>query len=192
MMNPTSSAVIKIASVAVAVLAALLVILRVTGQVGMFNIPTNAMASFVRKGDTIIVQAITLHRGLPDRGEVVTFTTEGIKSIEMHAPAPQIYIKRVVGLAGDKLQFKDGVLHINNKPVKEYFDVTHIHYVPFGLLSENKEYTVPADHFFMMGDNSGNSSDSRYWGPLPVKNLRHRYWFHLKHGPTMTEENEQP
>lgn len=167
------------------------VVLALTGMTKIYSVPTNAMATFLTKGDQIVAERFSILNKLPSRGDVVTFTTEGIKFIEEHAPAPQIYIKRVVGLAGDRLQFKDGVLHINGKPVKEYFDVAHIHYVPIGLLSGNKEYTVPADHLFMMGDNSGNSSDSRYWGPLPVKNLRQKYWFHFKPGPSWKEEKQQ-
>lgn len=168
------------------------VLLSATGMMKIYSVPTNAMATFLSKGDQLVGERFSILNELPHRGDVATFTTQGIKSIEMHAPGPQIYIKRVVGQAGDKLQFKDGVLHINGKPVKEYFDVTHIHYVPFGLLSEKKEYTVPADHLFMMGDNSANSSDSRYWGPLPVKNLRQKYWFHFKYGPSVENEKQQP
>lgn len=187
-MNSTASASIKIAKIVLGVLVALIVILRATGQVGMFSIPTNAMASFITKGDTIIVQAITLHGRLPNRGEVVTFTTEGITAIHTDDGKPQIYIKRAVGLAGDKLQFKNGDLYVNGMPVNAFFDANNIHYEPIGLLSDDKEYMVPAGHLFMLGDNSGNSFDSRYWGPLPISSLRHVYWFHLKHGPAVKDE----
>jgi len=180
------------ASVITAGLLAIWAVLAMTGMMKLYSIPTNAMATFISKGDHIIAERFSMLGELPKRGDVVTFTTEGIKFIEMNAPDPQIYIKRIVGLAGDKLQFKDRKLHINGKPVQEYLDVARIHYLPLGLLAENKEYIVPADHLFMMGDNSGNSSDSRYWGPLPVKNLRQKYWFHVKHGPPIEEEKQQP
>ena len=192
MMTPQTSALVKIATVAAAVLAGLLILLRATDQLGMFNIPTDAMAPFIRKGDTIIVQALTLHGRMPKRGDVITLSTEGIEALSLTARAPQIYIKRVVGLAGDRLQFKDGLLQINDKPVGGYFDVTNIPYVPLGLLSEGREYTVPADHLFVMGDNSAISFDSRYWGPLPIRNLRHAYWFHLVHGPEVKDKEAQP
>ena len=117
MMTPQTSALVKIATVAAAVLAGLLILLRATDQLGMFNIPTDAMAPFIRKGDTIIVQALTLHGRMPKRGDVITLSTEGIEALSLTARAPQIYIKRVVGLAGDRLQFKDGLLQINDKPV---------------------------------------------------------------------------
>ncbi|WP_395737512.1 signal peptidase I [Prosthecobacter sp.] len=180
------------ASILVAVLFVAWCVLSITGMVKIYSVPTNAMATFVTKGDQLVAERFSLLRGLPQRGDVMTFTTAGIKLIETHAPAPQTYIKRVVGLAGDKLQFKDSMLHINGRPVEECFDVTHIHYVPAGLLSENKEYTVPADHLFMMGDNSANSSDSRYWGPLPIENLRQKYWFHFKLGPSVAKQPPPP
>ncbi len=164
----------------------------------MFSVPTNAMAPFISRGDTIIVQAMTLHGKPPKRGDVVTFTTEGIAGINTPDGRPQMYVKRVTGLPGDKLQFIDGTLYINDRPVNEYYDVSQIPYV---LINErwakiqvdlSRPYTVPPEHLFMMGDNSGNSFDSRFWGPLPIRNLRHAYWFHLKHGPAVKNKDLQP
>jgi len=194
-MKSTSSPLFKSAAIFTAFLVVLVVLLRLTGQLGMFNVPTNAMAPFIRRGDTIIVQALTTHGKLPLRGDVVTFTTEGVAGIPGdHAGNPVTWVKRVAGLPGDKLHFFDGKLHINDRQVSEYYDVSKIPYV---LINEtwakiqvdlSQPYIVPQDHLFMMGDNSSNSSDSRFWGPLPVKNLRHLYWFHLKHGPPFKEE----
>ena len=107
------------------------------------------------------------------------FTTEGINSPYMTAPEPQIYFKRVIGLPGDRLSFQKDTLFVNDKPVGDYFPLNGIQYVPMGSLQDGKEIIVPPDHLFVMGDNSGNSSDSRYWGPLPVKNILQKYWFHV-------------
>lgn len=174
----------------VASLLAVWGLLSASGMMKLYSVPTNAMGTFIRKGDHIIAEGFSILGGLPDRGQVVTFTTEGIKSPYMSGPV--IYIKRVIGLPGDHLVFKGDVLHVNGKPVSEYLDMKGIVYQPLMSLAPGKSVTVPKDHLFVMGDNSGNSSDSRYWGPLPVKNLRQRYWFHLKHGPPMKEENQQP
>lgn len=197
MEQPTTAPIIRGFAIFIAFLVGLLVLLCVTGQLGVFSVPTNAMAPFIRKGDTIIVQALTLHGQLPRRGDVVTFTTEGISRIFTPDNKPQMYVKRMAGLPGDKLQFVDGVLHINDRPVSEYYDVSQIPYV---LIEEkwgktgmdlSKPYIVPVEHVVALGDNSINSSDSRFWGPLPVKNLRHLYWFHLKHGAPMEEETKE-
>ena len=178
------------ASVITAGLLAIWAVLAMTGMMKIYSVPTNAMATFISKGDHIIAERFSMLGELPKRGDVVTFTTEGIKSPYMSGPV--IYIKRLVGLPGDRLEFKGDILHVNDRPVSEYFDTKGITYLPLMSLAAGSSVTVPKDHVFMMGDNSGNSSDSRYWGPLPVKNLRQRYWFHLKHGPPMEEENQQP
>lgn len=173
-------------------LAALVILLRVCGVVAIYKVPTDAMAPFLIKGETIIAQALSLHGGLPKRGDVVTFTTEGIAGIG--APKPQIYIKRVAALPGDTVHLVDGRLRINDQPVSDYYDVSQIKYVLMpGLTGKtgadlSRPYTVPADHLLALGDNSPNSSDSRFWGPVPVKNLRQVYWFHLLRAGPSSEE----
>lgn len=187
-MNKSYQLALKIA----AFLATCLMALVLTGQLRTYSIPTGAMAPFIRSGDTILVRGLTFH-GLPKRGEVVTFTTEGLPNIHTPDGKPQMYVKRVAGLPGDKVHFVNEKLLINDRPVEEYYDVSTTKYVllkPWGGggIDLSKPYVVPQDHLLMLGDNSANSSDSRFWGPLPIKNLRHLYWFHLKHGPGVEEK----
>jgi len=179
-------------SIVTAILYAAWAVLATTGMLKTYSVPTNGMATFITKGDQIVAERFSLLGGLPQRGDVVMFTTEGIKSPYMKMPKPVIFIKRLIGLPGDRLEFKDGVLQVNDRPVSAYFDAKDITHLPLMNLAPGKSVTVPKDHVFVMGDNSGNSLDSRYWGPLPVANLRQKYLFHLKHGPPMKEENQQP
>ncbi len=180
------------ASVITAGLLAIWAVLAMTGMMKIYSVPTNAMATFLNKGDQIVAERFSMLGDLPHRGTVVTFTTEGIKSPYMKMPEPVIFIKRLIGLPGDRLEFKGDVLHVNDRPLSEYFDTNGLTYLPQMNLAQGSSVTVPQDHVFVMGDNSDNSSDSRYWGPLPMKNLRQRYWFHLQHGPPMKEEKQQP
>mgnify|MGYP002352969038 FL=1 len=161
---------------------------RVTGMLGMYNVPTNAMAPFVSKGDQVAAEGFSVRGRLPNRGDVITFTTEGIESPYMMASEPQKYIKRVVGLPGDRLVFKAGQLHVNDQPASALSGLTGIQYLPMGSLQDGKEVSVPPDHLFVMGDNSGNSADSRYWGPLPVRNVLQKYWFHYYRAPCSEAE----
>jgi signal peptidase I len=129
----------------------------------------------------------------PERGDVVVFRLPKDPSID--------YVKRVIGLPGDRIQMINGVLHINGTPVKrqqiEDFvetddngrevhikrwretlpnGVSHatLDMIENGFYDNTKEYRVPAGHYFMMGDNRDNSSDSRVEnqvGYIPAENL---------------------
>jgi len=129
----------------------------------------------------------------PERGDVVVFRLPKDPSTD--------YVKRVIGLPGDRIQMINGLLHINGTPVKreriEDFvetedngrevhikqwretlpnGVSHatLDMIENGFYDNTKEYLVPAGHYFMMGDNRDNSSDSRVEnavGYVPAENL---------------------
>lgn len=102
---------------------------------------------------------------LPRRGDVVVF--------EYPRDTSRDFIKRVVGLPGETVQVRNNQVLINSVPLEEP-------YLPdsanrqMGNMSPVK---VPQDAVFVMGDNRGNSSDSRNWGPLPLNRIVGRAWF---------------
>jgi signal peptidase I len=138
-------------------------------------------------------RAITIFGNGPERGDVVVFKLPKDNETD--------YIKRVIGLPGDRIQMLDGVLHINGvavkrerisdyvdpngegfgTPVKRYRETlpNGVSYETLdtqeGSVSDNtREYVVPAGHYFMMGDNRDNSEDSRFLnhvGYVPIENL---------------------
>jgi len=178
-----------------------------------FNIPSGSMMATLLIGDYLFVSKYTygysrysfpfspplftgrdpiLGKG-PQRGDVVVFRLPRDDSTD--------YIKRVIGLPGDKIQMIDGLLHINGEPIKreraEDFvgtedgpGIKHIKrwretlpngkvYYTLDLVDNSfydntPVYTVPADHYFMMGDNRDNSTDSRVLsqvGYVPIDNI---------------------
>jgi signal peptidase I len=86
------------------------------------------------------------------------------------------YIKRVVGMPGDRIAVQDGHVIRNGKRVSEPFAAA----CGGGVECDLEPIVVPAGHYFLMGDNRGNSDDSRYWGPVPRDQIIGRavatYW----------------
>ena len=122
----------------------------------------------------------------PERGDIVVFRTP--------EDGWTVYVKRVIGLPGDRVQVKAGVLHVNGAPVRreriadgEHGAPRYTETLPGGyqhVISETRgdngpaddtqEYRVPSGHYFMMGDNRDNSQDSRWLdhvGYVPAENL---------------------
>lgn len=136
-------------------------------------------------GDHVLVNKFSYHFRRPVRGEVFVFTTQNIHGPYMNVPpeqGSQHYIKRLVGVPGDRLEVKSPVLWVNGKPAEEFgmkrvgaMEGPYKGYGNFGMLSPGRARELSARdgdrEYWAMGDNSYNSSDSRYWGAVPERNL---------------------
>lgn len=97
---------------------------------------------------------------IPERGDIIVFK---YPNQDITAP-PKDYIKRVIGLPGDRIDIVDGVVMVNENVLNEPY-IAEPPLAPFHTI-------VPEGCLFCMGDNRNNSSDSRYWGPMPLENLK--------------------
>ena len=125
----------------------------------VFWIPSSSMEPTLDIKDRIVVNKVAYHFREPARMEIVVFRQVAPPGI----PKKDL-IKRLVGLPGEKLQVKDGVIYINGKALVENHPMNQ-DFADFGPV------TIPQDSYFVMGDNRPASADSRYWGYLPGKNL---------------------
>lgn len=140
-----------------------------------FKIPTGSMRMTLIEGDLILVNKFIYGPKIPftnlrlpavkppKRGDVVVFIYPEDKSKD--------FIKRLVGLPGDVIEIKGGSVYINDKPAPEAI-FNQIYYYNRGQLgSPGEKLVVPQDSYFVLGDNSATSKDSRYWGFVPKNNL---------------------
>ena len=146
-----------------------------------FRIPSESMVPTLDVGQRVLVDRVTFRVGEPERNDVVVFKPPagadqnvcGARhSSESACPAPTAarsdtnFIKRVVGLEGDRLKILDGRVYINGRRQDEPFIRPDSQ---CGICNLPEEITIPRGMFFMMGDNRGESADSREWGPVPKK-----------------------
>ena len=137
-------------------------------------------AGRTQRGDHLFVNKVIWNFRKPRRDEVIVFTTDNIPNLE---PGTH-YIKRLVGMPGESVSIRPPNLLINGQPKTGDFGIDRItaaqgDYAGFqlaggqgGLLtSSNLAWRMNSNQFFTLGDNTRNSRDSRYWGPVPAENL---------------------
>lgn len=112
----------------------------------------SSMEPTLHTGEFVIVNKLSYKLSEPMIGDVIVF----------HFPRDpeQEYIKRVIGLPGDRVEIRNGDVYVNDRPIEEDYIAADPAY---DIVSE-----VPQDSLFVLGDNRNNSSDSHNWGPVPL------------------------
>lgn len=144
-------------------------------------IPSASMHPTLIEGDRIFVERFSRFYKSPERGDIMVFypPTEDIKTdflsiferLTGFFCKDIAYIKRVIGVPGDKLEIKEHVngtfeVYINDEPLSEPYILSEEDYIPCSDGMFCGPMTIPDGQYFMMGDNRGNSQDSRFWGFL--------------------------
>jgi signal peptidase I len=146
-----------------------------------FRIPSQSMEPTLDIGQRVLVDRVRFHFRDPHAGDIVVFKPPkgaDINSCGKQPPQDQAcavptpqrsdtnFIKRVVAVPGDKLSVKAGRVYINGQLRDPWKIRPDAH---CGICNLPRPITIPPGHFFMMGDNRGQSADSREWGPVPRK-----------------------
>ncbi len=145
---------------AIIVVAVLVAFVVRTYIVQTFYIPSGSMEPTLQVGDRILVSKLSTEFGSVHIGDILVFKRPPKENCG-GAPVPFL-VKRVIGLPGDHLTSKGNTIYVNGKVL----DQTWSYYNPVSPAIGN--VVVPKNTYFMMGDNHGDSCDSRYWGPLPA------------------------
>jgi len=128
-----------------------------------FFIPSASMEPTLQLGDRLIVDKLSVDFGTINRGDIVVFKAPPAENCGL--PKVTDLVKRVIGIPGDHLTSKGNTIYVNGKPLKEAWTHTE----PLGPAIGN--VTVPANQYFMMGDNHSDSCDSRSWGTVPRSDI---------------------
>lgn len=135
--------------------------------VGAYYVPTGSMRPTIGIGDRLLGWKFIYHFREPHVGEIVVFKPP----TEAQADVPR-FVKRVVAVAGDLVEVKEGALYVNGERQHEPYASAPYYYMP--------PMTVPQGHLFVLGDNRNNSADGHVWGFLPQDNVEakiaFRFW----------------
>jgi signal peptidase I len=120
-----------------------------------------SMEPTLHDNERLIANKISYRFETPERGEIIIFR-----------PPLEIkrnYIKRIIGVPGDEIEIANGEVYVNGEKLEEFYIENRSH-------GNMPPTIVPDDSFFVLGDNRPNSSDSRYWGFVPRKNVVGKAW----------------
>lgn len=133
-------------------------------------VSSGSMLPTLEVNDRLMVDKLSYHLSTPERGDIVVFSpTEELKRPNLK----DTFIKRVIGLPGEKVEIKEGRVYVGDRLLQEK-------YIDEKLVYQWGPVTVPSNSYLVMGDNRDNSYDSRYWGFVPRDNILGkavvRYW----------------
>lgn len=156
------------------VIALVLVVILRTFFFQIYKIPTNSMVPTLVPGDKIFVSKLSYGAkmpfgefrlpgfGQPQRGEVIVFIPPQEVPQPWHKRKP--FIKRVIGLPGENIRIERGNIYIDGEEVVDPEIATLYYYNQGEHAKEARDIQIPEDSYFLLGDNSISSQDSRFWG----------------------------
>ncbi len=172
-MKPKSQTRDWVESIVIALLLALFIR---TFFIQAFKIPSGSMRNTLIEGDRLLVNKLRYgakipftHNRLPGfaepkRGDVIVFIFP-----EDHK---RDFIKRLIAVGGETVEIRNGDIYINDKLVDTIPAINNIYYYNRGTYGVvNQKTQVPSGYYFVLGDNSGSSHDSRYWGFVPKDDI---------------------
>lgn len=168
---------------------AIFVFFVMTFVVQAFQIPTGSMEPTLLVGDFLLVNKFAYaHTAFSWEEKILPrkeFERHDILVFKYPNELNKDFVKRVIAKQGEKLEIKDKQVYINDSPIVENYKVhsddqvyskdEYYRYDDF-IRDNYGPIVVPPGHCFVMGDNRDNSADSRYWGFLPVENIKGRPW----------------
>lgn len=146
------------------IVALILTLIIRTFVVQAFKIPSGSMRPTLLEGDKLFVNKYVYRFEPPKRGDIIVF--------KYPADPKKDFIKRLVGLGGDTVEIRDGKVYVDDRVLddpKLFSAFYYYNHDPYG--GPDEKIKVPDDSYYVLGDNSSNSTDSRFWGFVPKKSV---------------------
>ncbi len=137
------------------IVLSLVLFLGINAVSARIRVDSVSMRETLYPGNRVVVNRLAYKLGEPGRGDVIVF--------DPPFDSPEPYVKRVIGLPGERIEMINGAVYIDGQLLPEAYVKTQAR--------TNGAWTVPEDALFVMGDNRNNSSDSRSWGMVPLENV---------------------
>lgn len=129
-------------------------------------VPSPSMVPTIQVQDRFLLNKTAYWFKTPQRYQIVIFRPPA------RAGVKDDFVKRIIGLPGETIKVHNGVVYINDRPLAEPYITPDR-----APIREFNSFIIPDDNVFVMGDNRNNSQDSRYWGSLPLKNIKGEAWW---------------
>jgi signal peptidase I len=146
------------------VVALILTLVIRTFVVQAFKIPSGSMRPTLLEGDKLFVNKFVYRFEPPKRGDIIVF--------KYPQDPKKDFIKRLVAVGGETVEIRDGKIRVDGKILEDperFGKFYYYNHDPYG--GPYDKIRVPPDSYYVLGDNSANSTDSRFWGFVPKKNV---------------------
>jgi signal peptidase I len=162
--QPANTLVGLITEIFKTVVFAVLLFFAISALTDRVRVENISMQPTLNEGELLVVYKLAYRFGEPHRGDIIVF--------HHNRQPPEDYIKRIIGLPGDRVRVEGGQVYVNDIPLYEPYIAEPPAY--------SGEWVVPPDSLFVLGDNRNRSSDSRIWGFVPMSDVVGRavliYW----------------
>ena len=138
----------------------------------LYRAGSSSMSPTITNGELVVADLSSVSRAGLRRWDVVVFRPPAAIG---GATVTQVWVMRIVGLPGETVSCATGSITVNGRPLSPPSQLANINYVALDKLrwtsGVSSPFLVPPASYFVLGDNSTNSNDSRYWGALPRTNI---------------------